>query len=1220
MRAVAITHLPFRPQQRSVVNNHGSGQPLHRFPWRLGMVVLVALVLLAGVAWGQKDTGMIVGTVKDSSGALIGNAKVTVTDVDRGTAFETTTNVAGEYVAGPLKIGNYRVLVEKAGFKKTAIGPISLNVQDRLAVDAVLQVGTITETMTVTTAPPQLETETSDLGQVVDSRRATTLPLNGRNYAQLALLGAGVAPSEPGSRTETTFGFSSNGARALQNNFLLDGIDNNANLGDVLNGSAYVIQPSVDAIAEFKVQTNSYSAEFGRGNGAIMNAVIKSGTNDLHGSAYEFLRNDMFDARNAFDAFGKQPHKQNQFGATFGGPILKGKTFFFVDYEGLRVRRATPQLLAIPTQDQIQGNFSDQLDLSSPVMNDGNPVLDCSGNPTYQGEIFNTRLTQQIGEGLYCGVPIGVDESGVPTNIFPSDGPNAMNPVAVAMGALFPAPNVDPDLFGGNNYLVDPKIHSSQNNFDVRIDHTISQKDFLFGRFSYEDQPSQTPGPFSSVLDGGGFTSGDQDNAYRSVAISETHLFSPTFVNEARLGYNRINSHRLEANAGVDVSGGLGLKGVPFSPGIGGLPNICFNNFACIGSSGFLPSLEKQNSYVLNENLTWTRGRHAMKFGTEIRKEQFTIFQPSTPRGFLQFGEDFTNNPGLPANPDGSPTGGSDFASFLLGVSDGAQLVSLHNVDYHRNIYAFYVQDDIKVGDRLTLNLGLRYELFSTIKEAHDQQATFDFATQSLIVPKGQNQELTPCLATGEPNPPCFLLPVNRNGSRGLISPDLNNFAPRVGLAYRLTDKLVLRSGYGIFYGGQENGPYSNPSPGFNPPFFSSQSFVPQFSDQCQAAPLFPNANLDDPTNCAIGFVPPDNMGLAINDFWSQGFPATSLSDPNSPVLYSVDPRLRTPMTHQWHFGMEYQLPSQIVFQMSYGGSHGQNLYAFYNGNQIVPVGPPEDHVRPVPNINTQISTFRSNTYSNYHSLQARFEKRFSNGLQFEFSYTYSHALDDASSASLGSLNNGDFRDQRFPQLEYSNADFDVRHRFIGSYIYDLPFGKGRAFGRNASGFANQVIGGWQVAGIVSASTGNYATVTDPFSETGVDCGGTVTWNCARANRVGDPNGKHCESGTFFNTCAFDRNADPTVLGNGGRNIVRGPGYQNWDVSLLKTFPMREQMRFEFRADFFNIWNHVNPLWGPVGAAGQVEPVAVELGTDQFGRVQAARDPRLIQFALKFAF
>jgi hypothetical protein len=1185
-----------------------------RFPFfRSGFSTLFALLLLlASTAWAQKDTGNIVGTVKDGTGAVVADAKVTASDVDHGTAFNTATNSSGEYVAGPLRIGQYTVTVEKSGFKKAVAGPITLNVQDRLAVDVTLQVGTFTETMSVNTTAAQLETETSDLGQVVDSHRATALPLNGRNYAQLALLGAGVSPSEPGSRTETSFGFSSNGARALQNNFLLDGVDNNANLGDVLNGSAYVIQPSVDAIAEFKVQTNAYSSEFGRGNGAIMNAVIKSGTNGFHGGFYEFLRNEKLDARNAFDALGRQPYKQNQFGATFGGPIVKGRTFFFADYEGLRISQATPQLLSIPTPDLIAGNFSGKLNLTAPIAG----VVDCSGNPTYSGEIFNTRLTTASGlnPNGFCGVPIAVDGTGKPTNIFPATGPNSINSVAAGLVALFPSPNVDPNLFNGNNLLVEPKASTRQNNFDVRIDHTISSKDTVFGRFSYEDQPIFKPGPFKSFLDGGGFTAGTQDNAYRSLAISETHIFTPTLVNELRFGYNRINSHRLEANAGTDVSGQLGLRGVPFSPGIGGLPTISFSSsgFSTVGSSGFLPSVEKQNSYVFNENLTWARGRHSVKFGTEIRKEQFTIFQPSSPRGSLQFGPDFTDNAGQPTS------GGSDFASFLLGIPDGSQIVNLHNVDYHRNIYAFYTQDDIKVSDRLTLNLGLRYELFSTLKEGHDQQATFDFATQSLIVPKGQNQPLTPCLATGVPSPPCFLLPVNRNGSRGLIPPDLNNFAPRIGAAYKITNKLVLRSGYGIFYGGQENGPYSNPSPGFNPPFFSSQSFIPQFSGPCSATPFFPNANLADPTNCAIGFVPPNNTGLAINDFWGQGFPAASLSNPNSPVLYSVDPHLRTPFTQQWHFGMEYQLPSDTVLEVSYAGSHGQDLYAFYNGNQIAPIAPNQGQ-RPVSQIGA-ISTFRSNTFSNYHSLQARLEKRLSRGLQFEFSYTYSHALDDASSASLGSLNNGDFRDQRFPQLEYGNADFDVRHRFIASYIYELPFGKGKNFGGNASGVLNQVIGNWQVAGIVSASTGNYFTVTDSQPAIGVDCGGTVSFHCARPDRVGSPNGKPCVAGTFFNTCAFVPNPGPSPLGNEGRNVTHGPGLQNWDVSFFKAFPLTEQKRFEFRADFFNVWNHVNPLWGPIGAAGQVEPVAIELNTPQFGKVQAARDPRFVQFALKFYF
>src|SRR5579864_1385461 len=504
----------------------------------LGTAVVTLLLLAAATAgWAQKDMGSIVGVVKDGTGAVVADAKVTVTDVDRGTAVHATTNASGEYVAGPMRIGQYTVTVEKAGFKRAVAGPVVLNVQDRVGVDIILQVGAISETMTVSTTAAQLETETSELGQVVNSHTATTLPLNGRNFAQLAQLAVGVAPSEPGSRTETSWGFSSNGARSLQNNFLLDGIDNNANLGDVLNGSAYVIQPSVDAIAEFKVETNSYSAEFGRGNGAILNAILKSGTNSLHGDAYEFLRNDKLDGKNAFDA-SRQPYKQNQFGFTLGGPIIKNRTFFFGDYEGLRIRQAMPFLGIIPTPAMIAGDFSSFLDLTSPVNafdSSGNqtnqPALDCNGNPTYAGEIFNTRLTGHSSNpnGL-CGVPIGTNAAGVPTNIFTGNaGLNTpIDPLATRLAAFFPQPNAN---IAGNNFRIDPVRSENRNNFDVRIDHKISEKDAAFGRFSYENQPSFIPAPFNNALDGGGFFDGIEDNSYRSLALSETHMFSPTLVN-----------------------------------------------------------------------------------------------------------------------------------------------------------------------------------------------------------------------------------------------------------------------------------------------------------------------------------------------------------------------------------------------------------------------------------------------------------------------------------------------------------------------------------------------------------------------------------------------------------------------------------------------------------------------------------------------------------------
>ncbi len=1210
----------------------------------LSALVIVLLMALSSPLWAQKDTGAIVGLVRDPSGALVVGAKVTVTDVERGIQLTVSTNDEGQYVASPLKIGRYSVTVEKQGFRKAVAGSVQVNIQDRISIDLTLQAGMATEVVTVTGERPQLETETSDLGQVVDSQRINALPLNGRNYAQLALLGTGIAAAEPGSRIETTYGFSSNGARSLQNNFLLDGIDNNANLGDVLNGAAYVVQPAVDAIAEFKVETNSYSAEFGRGNGAIMNAVIKSGTNQIHGDVWEFLRNDVVDASNYFDIGGKQAYQQNQFGFTLGGPIIKNKTFFFGDYEGLRIRQALPQLSTVPTQAEVGGDFSAFL---PPVLNASTAtgVVDCSGNATYPGEIFNPFQAQ--GNSPYnggpCGVPIGVTPTGVPTNIFPANtlcpsppgtpGPTCIDPLGQELANLFPAPNVNiSTIQAAGNYLSEPKRSETENKFDIRIDHTLGAKDNLFARYSYGNDSNFLPSPFNSVLDGGSFQDGSSNNTAQGLAASELHSFRNNLINEFRFGFNYLNSTRYNLYSNENVSAQLPIPfpGVPFEAGenIGGLPSLTFGDGTTnIGASEFLPAVEKQHSYVFTDNLNWTHGRHALKFGGELRFEQFTILEPAAPRGAMDFGGNFLIND----NPAAPGTGGEAFASFLEGIPDGGSITSVTpNVDYHRQIYAVYALDDFKVTSRLTLNVGLRYELFTTIKEANNNQATFNFSTLSLIVPSGQNAQLTPTLGTE--------LAIQNNGSRGLISPDLNNFAPRIGLAYQLSDNLVLRGGYGIFYGGQENGPFSNPSPGFNPPFLSSEAY----NYPCTAP--FANPAYQD---CSISAA--NNTGLALNQLQA-GFSdnantgLTPLADPNSPELYSLDPRLVTPYTQQWHLGLEYQLPADTVLEVSYGGSRGLKLFAFYNGNQAVPVlgtdSLPTAPRRPAndeapggtgpctladggancnPALDTTIDTLRSNAQSNYNSLQVRLEKRYSHGLQYEAAYTFAHALDTASSASLGSVNNGDFQDQRFPNQNYGNADFDVRQRFVFSYIYDLPFGRGRKFANEASSVVNQILGNWQMSGVFSAATGNYYTATDINSVSGGDCGGTVGYYCSRPNLVGNPNAKPCVPGTLFNTCAFADNSNLGTFGNAGRNIIEGPGYKTWDTAFDKQFPINETKRFEFRAEFFNILNHVNYLFGQFGAIS-AEPTPLELGQTGFGFPLAARAPRQIQFALKFYF
>ena len=1172
-----------------------------RPPWGL-FLCLAWLLSWAGVAIAQKDTGSIVGVVRDPSGAVVPKASVLVTDVEHGQVFTTSTNAQGEYVASPLRVGRYSVAVELPGFKRSVSEPVDLEVQQRVAINFDLQVGQTSQSVEVTGVAPLLETETSELGQVVDSRQVANLPLNGRNFAQLALLTAGTAPSEPGARDEQSYGFSAGGARSLQNNFLLDGIDNNSNLTDLLNETNYVIQPPVDALAEFKVQTNAYSAEFGRGNGAIVNAVIKSGTNDLHGSAWGFLRNNALDSRNYFDPRdkGTPRYEQYQFGGTFGGPIYiphaydgRNRSFFFVDYEGLRIRQADTQTLQLPDQAARGGDFSGLLDLTTTT------GVDCNGNPTYAGEIFDTRLTQASGSSPtgFCGVPVGgYTSAGTPTNVIPAA---KIDSLAARLTALMPAPNVTGIGF---NYVANPVENTHRANFDIRLDHRFSDKDNSFYRFSYENQPRMVPSPFQQTpLDGGGFFSGIENNSYRSLALSETHIFRPTLVNEFRLGYNRVNSHRYQLNYNTDISGQLGFPGVPFTPQNGGLPQLTFGDGSAptLGSPTFLPSVEIQNTYVLSDNVTWVKGRHALKYGTEIRREEFTIFQPASPRGLEDFSTTLTDNPASPG------TGGLGFASFLVGLSDSGSINNLHNVDYFRPLYAFYAQDDLKVTPKLTLNLGLRYELFTTVKERHDEQGTFDLenpTNPTILVPKGQTMQLTPMLASQ--------IGVLPTAGRGLVPVDTNNFAPRVGFAYRFLPGTVLRGGYGVFYGGQENGPYSNPSPGFNPPFFVTQSFNAPCGLASANPALDPSGN-----DCAVPGLSNAPGGIAGSAGISVGFPSSALVDPNTPTLFTIQPRLVTPYLAQWHLGVERELGKDTVLEVTYAGSRGNKLFTFYNGNQADPSLDPSAPFaprRPVPTIDTAINLLKSDGGSKYNSLQSRFERRFSHGFSLLVTYTYSHAEDNASNANLGSQNNDGFRWFKHPEWEWGNASFDVRHRFTASYIYELPFGRGKSLLGGASGALEQVVGGWQVAGITSISSGNWFTPTDSNGNFANSDG------LQMPDVIADPNNtRHCQPRTFFNTCAF---VDPALgsFGDSGRNSIRGPGFQIWDASIFKIFQVKERTRVEFRTEFFNFPNHTNFLLSKSGP--QQSNNSTVLGASQFGFLTAARAPRQIQFALKLSF
>lgn len=1122
----------------------------------------------------QKDTASLVGQVLDSTGASIPGAQISAQNKETGFTYKASSANDGEWVISPVRIGTYSISISAPSFRTAVVKDITLDVQQRQQVNVKLEPGQVTETVTVEETAPLLETETSERGQVINSVTMVGLPLNGRNAVQLAQLASGVTVSEPGARDESGFGFSANGARSLENNFLLDGVDNNSNLPDLLNEANYVVMPSVDALQEFKVETDSFNAEFGRATGAVVNATLKSGTNEIHGVLYEFLRNQHLDARNFFDPT-LPPYHQNQFGATFGAPIKHDKLFFFGDYEGLRIRQGQTDTALVPTTAQRNGDFSSQLDLTSPT-----GVMDCNGHPTYAGEIFDTRLTQVSASSStgYCGVPFGYDTSGNPTNVIPA---SRQDPLAIKLAQLYPAANAS-GL--GYNYVSNPVLIRNRNQGDVRVDQIFSSKDNAFYRFSISQQPATIPSPFGGIADGGGFFSGVEQNNGYSVALSETHTFSATLVNEFRAGYNRLHSSRFQFNSNENVSGSVGFPGVPYAAGTnnGGLPQLTFSDVSGLGSPTYLPSNEIQNTYTYTDTLTMVRGKHTLKFGAEWRPEEFTIFQPADPRGSMSFGTTMTDNPADPGS------GGSGFASFMAGQAGGGSINNLNNVDYLRHNYAFFAQDDWRVTPKFTINVGLRYEFFSPVYQRFNAQANFNPDTGVLDIPKSSNVTLTPTLAA--------LLPVNHNATNALVDSDYNNFAPRLGLAYQATSRLVLRSAFGTFYNGEESGPYSNPSPGFNPPYFVSESFV---------APCgLPSANAVQ--NCSV-------PGLS-NLY--QGFPASALTDPNTPNLFSIDPHIRTPYTLQWHATAQYQAGANSLFEVAYVGSKSTKLYTFLNSNQAAPTADPSIPTaprRPFPYIDSSIGYLNSAGNAEYDGLQTKLQHRFGGGFMLLLNYTYSHAVGNASNANLGAQNNDAFRYSAHPEWEHGNLDFDVRHRFVGSYSWELPFGKNKKFAGGVSTAMDEVIGHWTIEGLTTISSGTWFTVTDANANFSNSDGQQRPDAVAGQSASGKP----CVAGTFFNTCAF---TDPALgsFGNVGINTLQGPGVVDWDLSALKVFPISEKRRFEFRAEVFNVANHANFLFAAPGP--QNSNNATVLGTPSFGYVTAARAPRQIQFGLKFYY
>ena len=1198
-----------------------------------GLVASLALLFFGGsLAYAQVDTGSIIGTIKDTSGAAISGAKVTLTNDDTGLVQTTTTGSEGEYIFTPIKIGKYSLAGESNGFERVTHTHVTVDVQQRVLLDLVLPAGSTTETVVVTEEPPTLQTQDASVGQVIEERSINNLPLNGRNFTFLAQLSPGVTQNQQDTRGLGASGsFAANGLRPAQNNYLLDGLDNNSNLVDFLNGTAYAINPPIDALQEFKIQTSDYSAELGRSAGAVLNATSKSGTNEFHGDAWEFLRNDKLDAANFFENANnlkKGEYRQNQFGATIGGPIRKNKLFIFGDYEGTRVRQAIPYLATVPTALMRSSGFTNLSELLTQGR-DGSTQKDVFGRLTPLGQVFDPATTRTVScavpdlvtgliapcpSGVAPGTPVGFAREIFPGNILPA---NRLDANAIKLLGLYPSP-INGALF--NNFASNPILSNNVDHFDVRLDYNFSDKDSIFGRGSYSNSPQFIPGIFGGIADGGSFSAGTQTAISINWVVSETHIFSPRLINEARVGYNSIAATRLQANATtMGIPAQFGIQGIPQVPLNGGLGAINISGETRIGSNGYLPSDEHSSTPQFTDNLTRNAGRHSLKVGFQFQQLRFSILQPPTGRGSFSFSGQYTE---VPTNNNGNTgiaqlllipiahtvPGGSDF----VGGADNVSASNIANTIQKRNYYGAYFQDDFKVSSKLTVNLGLRWEYFGQLIETQGEQSNFLPASSAgpaqFLLPKRRCN--TPLSADFNAAAAADNIKIVCSGTPGLGHSQLSNFSPRVGLAYQITPKLVARAGYGIFYGGFENSvvityidfPFQF---GLSYPFLTPDAPV-----------RFPNGSIGTLENGLLG------IPLATDQVAAGGVSFTG-----------EDFNTKTPYTQAYNLTLQYQLAANDSLQAGYVGNTVRHLGVYINPNspdKILPPGLNSFDFSPYPHFPNSFTYTSFAGNSSYNSLQVNYEHRFNRGLSVLANFTWSQCRTDAVDV-LNSTAIGGRGAARLPKFGIQGdtglCDFDIRDVFHLSGIYELPVGRGKRYLTNSSGITNAVLGGWTMNWILPIQGGQPGTVPCNNSTTsGFGCYANVV--PGQNVQGGVHNVDH-----WLNPAAFTSPPVATTIGQidysplgGPPSQFSGPGFHRLDFSLFKVFTTSERTRLEFRSEFFNLTNHPNfslPGFGNNGVSGA--PGALDYSNPlTFGKINSTRDgqndQREIQFALKFYF
>jgi hypothetical protein len=1199
-----------------------------------GLRIALLFVICAAAVFAQRDLSTLAGTITDSSGGVVVNAKVTITDVATGEVYNIVTNNLGEFVRPALKPGNYTISVSASGFKKAEEKNVILTVGERTGITIPLTVGDITQTIDVSASGAILQTESTQVGAALNTKTVNDVPLGGtRNLAYLARLSPGVVPAEPGARDSANGGFSANGVRSNgQNNFLLNGVDNNINTIDFLNQTSYAIGPAIDAVSEISIQTNGYNAEYGRAAGGVINVTLKQGTNALHGSVFEYLQNRDLDANTWTNnragtsaATGLQvaprgPFVQNQFGATAGGPIIKNKLFIFGDYQGTRIADSGGSVTnlgysgytTVPTAAMKGGNFASLLGASY-------TGTDVNNNPinVTKGMIYDpASTTYQTTNGFQ--IPVG--RTPFPGNIIPLA---RMDPAWAKIMQLYPNPN-QPVINGNaptNDYFYNTTGKLVTDQGDARVDYHLSDKDSLFGSLSWSNTSKADGAPLPGALDDTGFNGSGEIDLSRNAQMSYTRVWSPSLVTESRISFTRLVTSRIGANPSTDLFQQFGIGGYDptgAAANNGGLPQIGFSNgYPTVGATDWVPTKEFNNVWDFVQNVALSKGAHAYKFGFEFRSIKFPFFQVPDPHGNIGFSNNETAFPsGNNASNGSSISGltGDAMASALLGVVDSGAISTTNFVSSQRVAYAGYAQDDWKVNSKLTVNIGVRYELLSPIGEQWGRQANFDVQNNTLYIPSGNN--------SNAPLPPNFsaLFPtvtVSRGQVNNYLVPwDKLDFGPRVGIAYKVMNKTVLRIGYGIFYGGEEN-QGGSPNRGEGVPFNETVNL-----SRYQGNSTFVGISQQQCLNC--DFMPGGFTG---------GYPLSPFTLNAGVSMRGVQPDFRNPLVHKWNFILQRELPGEMALELGYEGNHSAHQLILWNSDPYPNLGTFNTSITPASlqeiqpacptcqSIGNGLSMTSTFGYGNYSAASVKLEKRFARGLQFMTSYVWSHALANSGTPLSGSSNLAPISQTNWATA-YSSASWDIRHSLTTNFNYELPFGRGKHFGANINRFTDMLVGGWQANGILTLRTGV------PITMSGTNCHG-VWSRCLPDYAPGyTGNGNTAPQGgrtpnEWFDISAYQvayssQAAGIATGGDVGLQNITGPPTKTMDFSLFKNFRLAERAAIQFRAEALNLANFT-VLSQPDVSLGDSKAVG---GNGNFGVITSsvAGTERHLQFSLRLTF